>query len=44
MEVFLSLIAIPIMLIISVGIAYYLINKLLIFMEKIDTWNRGDNC
>ena len=44
MEVFLSLMAIPIMLVMSVGLAYYLIGKLLTFMETMDTWNRGDNC
>ena len=36
MEAIISLISIPITLVISVGLAYYLINKLLLFFEWVD--------
>ena len=43
MEVFLSFITIPIMLIISVAIAYYLIGKLLTFLTTVDVRKKGNN-
>ena len=37
MEIIISLLSIPITLVISIGLAYYLINKLLLFFEWVDS-------
>ncbi len=44
MEVFLAVIAIPVMLCISIGIAYLLIAGIFKLMLHLDDWNRSDHC
>ena len=44
MELLISFISIPIMIGMSIIIAYFMMHGLFWLMEKHDTWNRGDNC
>ena len=44
LELLLCFISIPIMIGISIIVAYFMMHLIFYLFEKHDTWNRGDNC